>query len=164
MSTISLGGVVSQKGKAQYSWPPCTNQLRSTPLYIENIICLSLTKQATLMRRSTVLSLPIDVSSKQCLAKFLSANWFLTKRLGTFKVWQLVKCTFFGMLSLASISLTKHFQNSCLITFIKQISAKSSSWIIYICINTICKKSALLQPPKLPSTACNCMQLPATAT
>jgi hypothetical protein len=28
------------KGKAQYSWPPCTNQFRSTPFYIENIINL----------------------------------------------------------------------------------------------------------------------------
>jgi hypothetical protein len=26
------------KGKAQYSWPPCTNLFRSAPLYIENII------------------------------------------------------------------------------------------------------------------------------
>ncbi len=28
------------KGKAQYDWPPCTNQFRSAPLYIENIINL----------------------------------------------------------------------------------------------------------------------------
>jgi len=26
------------KGKAQYSWPPCTNLLRLAPFYIENII------------------------------------------------------------------------------------------------------------------------------
>ncbi len=29
------------KGKAQYSWPPCTNQFWSSPFYIENIINLS---------------------------------------------------------------------------------------------------------------------------
>ncbi len=28
------------KGKAQYGWPPCTNQFRSAPFYIENIINL----------------------------------------------------------------------------------------------------------------------------
>jgi hypothetical protein len=26
------------KGKAQYSWPPCTNLFRPAPFYIENII------------------------------------------------------------------------------------------------------------------------------
>jgi hypothetical protein len=26
------------KGKAQYGWPPSTNQFRSAPFYIENII------------------------------------------------------------------------------------------------------------------------------
>jgi hypothetical protein len=44
------------KGKAQYSWPPCTNLFRSAPFYIENII-YRFTKQATLIRRSTVLNL-----------------------------------------------------------------------------------------------------------
>ncbi len=48
---------VLPQGNAQYSWPPCTNEFRSAPLYIENSIYL-FTKQATLMRRSTVLSLP----------------------------------------------------------------------------------------------------------
>ncbi len=28
------------KGKAKYSWPPCTNQFRSAPYYFENIIYL----------------------------------------------------------------------------------------------------------------------------
>jgi len=28
------------KGKTQYGWPPCTNQFRSAPFYIENIINL----------------------------------------------------------------------------------------------------------------------------
>jgi len=45
------------KGKAPYGLPPCTNYFRSAPFYIEHIIYL-FTKQATLMRRSTVLSLP----------------------------------------------------------------------------------------------------------
>jgi hypothetical protein len=39
----------------QYSLPPCTNKFRSAPSYIENIFFI---KQPTLMRRSTVLSLP----------------------------------------------------------------------------------------------------------
>ncbi len=45
------------KGKAQYSWPPCTNLFRSAPFYIK-ILFPFFTKQATLMRRSIVLSLP----------------------------------------------------------------------------------------------------------
>ncbi len=28
------------KGKAQYGWPPCTNEFRSAPFYIESIIYL----------------------------------------------------------------------------------------------------------------------------
>ncbi len=28
------------KGKAEYSWPPCTNLFRLDPFYIENIIYL----------------------------------------------------------------------------------------------------------------------------
>jgi hypothetical protein len=28
------------KGKAKYGWPPCTNQFRSDPFNIENIINL----------------------------------------------------------------------------------------------------------------------------
>jgi len=56
---ISVGREVLLKGKSQYGWPPCINQFRSAPFYIENIINLFYnTKQATLMRRSTVLSLP----------------------------------------------------------------------------------------------------------
>ncbi len=46
------------KGKAQYSWPPCINQFRSAP-FILKILLTSSTKQATLMGRSTVLSLPL---------------------------------------------------------------------------------------------------------
>ncbi len=42
--TIKLFVVVTrevfQKGKAQYGRPPCTNQYRSGPFYIENIIDL----------------------------------------------------------------------------------------------------------------------------
>jgi hypothetical protein len=37
----TLIGLVKEtllKGKAQYSWPPCTNLFRSAPFYIENII------------------------------------------------------------------------------------------------------------------------------
>ncbi len=54
---ISSTREVLLKGKAQYSWPPCTkwfNQL----LFILQILFTFFTKQATLMRRSTVLSLP----------------------------------------------------------------------------------------------------------
>jgi len=47
------------KGKTQYSWPPCTNEFKSSHFYIENIFSF-FTKQATLLRRSTVLSLSIS--------------------------------------------------------------------------------------------------------
>ncbi len=43
------------KGKAQYGWPPYINWFRSAHFYNANIIT-SVSKQATLMRRSTVLS------------------------------------------------------------------------------------------------------------
>ncbi len=56
---VCIGREVLLKGKAQYGWPACTNYFRSAPLYIEIIIYL-FTKQATLVRRSTVLSLPFS--------------------------------------------------------------------------------------------------------
>jgi hypothetical protein len=47
---------VLQKGKAQYSWPPVLANLDQ--LFFElKILFTSFTKGATLMRRSTVLSL-----------------------------------------------------------------------------------------------------------
>jgi hypothetical protein len=50
-----MQGILTE-GKAQYDWPPCT-KFRSSHFDIENIIYL-FTKQANLVRRSTVLSLP----------------------------------------------------------------------------------------------------------
>ncbi len=44
--------------KAQYNSPPCSHQFRSAALDIPNIIYFY-TKQATLMRRSTIVSLPL---------------------------------------------------------------------------------------------------------
>ncbi len=46
------------KGKFQYSWPPCTYWFRSATFDITNIIYF-FTKQATLIRRPTVLSPPL---------------------------------------------------------------------------------------------------------
>jgi hypothetical protein len=37
---VRLSREVLLKGKAQYGWPPCTNQSISAPFYIENIINL----------------------------------------------------------------------------------------------------------------------------
>ncbi len=48
------------KGKAQYSWPPRINSFRLAAFDIENIIYF-LTKQASLMRMSTVLSLSLQL-------------------------------------------------------------------------------------------------------
>jgi hypothetical protein len=48
------------KGKTQYNWPPYTNKFRLAAFAIENIIYF-LTKRATLMRRSAVLSLPLKL-------------------------------------------------------------------------------------------------------
>ncbi len=56
-SIKTISREVLLKGKAHHSWPPCTNLFRWAPLYIQNIILLFY-KTATLMRRSTVLSLP----------------------------------------------------------------------------------------------------------
>jgi hypothetical protein len=47
-------------GKAQYGSPPDTNLSGSAPFYIENTIYL-VAKSDTLIRRSTVLSLPPQV-------------------------------------------------------------------------------------------------------
>jgi len=56
------------KVKAQYSWPPCTNLFISS-IDIANIIYILLNMLgATLMRRSTVLSLPICKCSQLCLS------------------------------------------------------------------------------------------------
>ncbi len=52
----------AMKGKDQYSWPPCTS-IRSAALDIIAQIIFFFTKQVTLMRRSTVLSLHPSVSS-----------------------------------------------------------------------------------------------------
>jgi hypothetical protein len=46
------------KGKAQYGWPPCINKFRSAHFHVERII-YNCCKTSYLMRRSTVLSLPI---------------------------------------------------------------------------------------------------------
>jgi hypothetical protein len=48
------------KGKTQYSWPPCTSLFRWAPFKLK-IMFMFLTKQATLMRRSTVQSLPLQL-------------------------------------------------------------------------------------------------------
>ncbi len=56
-----------------YSLPPCTNQIRSAPFYIENIIHF-FTKQAILMRRSTVLSLPFHLVFPGVPDKFIRAS------------------------------------------------------------------------------------------
>ncbi len=71
------------KGKAQYSWPPCTNQFRSQPFHIENISYF-FTKQTTLMRRSIVLSLPLQLmfpdqgnSTRERQASICSSNKIL---------------------------------------------------------------------------------------
>ncbi len=63
------------KGKAQYSWPPCTNKFRTDTFDNANIIYFS-TKQATLMRRSTVLSLPLQKEFLVCdYALQLCQDW-----------------------------------------------------------------------------------------
>ena len=36
----NVSNEVLLKEKVQYGWPPCTNQFRSAPFYIENIIHL----------------------------------------------------------------------------------------------------------------------------
>ncbi len=51
------------KGKAQYSWPPCINQFRSAPFYIENIINLFyktsyLNKEVNCTEPSPLISIP----------------------------------------------------------------------------------------------------------
>ncbi len=49
------------KGKAQYHWLPCNNQLRSAE-FILKILLTFVTKQANLLRGSTVLCFPPPVS------------------------------------------------------------------------------------------------------
>ncbi len=48
------------KAKAQYSWPSCIVQLRSVPFENANILYY-FTKPSSLMRRSTVVSLPLQL-------------------------------------------------------------------------------------------------------
>jgi len=48
------------KGKAQYGWPPFITSLDQA-LFILNMLFTYVTKQATLMWRSTVLSFPLSI-------------------------------------------------------------------------------------------------------
>ncbi len=63
-NNIRITREVLLKGKAHYSWPLCTNQFRSAPIYD------FFTKQVTSMRRSTVLTLPphlvFPANTKNC--------------------------------------------------------------------------------------------------
>ncbi len=59
-AVIGYGREPLLKGMAQYSSPPCTNWFKSAAFDIANIIYF-LTKQDTLMRWSTVLSLPLQL-------------------------------------------------------------------------------------------------------
>ncbi len=69
VSTILFYRETLLKGKAQYSWPPCTNLFRLV------FIIYFLTKQATLKRRSTVLSLPFQL----VFPDFLYYNIFIKR-------------------------------------------------------------------------------------
>ncbi len=66
-----------QKGKAQYCWPPCTNEFWSSPFHTENITNIFFSKQAISMRSSTVLSLAPPYSLMlpgSCLGKRMFAR------------------------------------------------------------------------------------------
>jgi hypothetical protein len=54
-----------RKGKAQYSWPPFTNLIRSAAFDNTNIIYF-FTQQTTLMKGSTVQSLPLHLVFPYC--------------------------------------------------------------------------------------------------
>jgi hypothetical protein len=73
-SKLMFSGNAYWRGKAQYSWPPCTNKFR--PAFFENAkIIYFFTKQATLIRRSNVLSLSLRLAfpgSFQTFFHFLS--------------------------------------------------------------------------------------------
>ncbi len=78
------------KGTAQYSWPLCTNQCRSQPFHIENIVYL-FTKQATLMRRSIVLRLPLQLvfpGQSNSTRRGKPAVWVRTKFCSNFVPWK----------------------------------------------------------------------------
>ncbi len=81
------------KGKDQYRWPPCTNLFRSAPFDNANVYFF--TKQATLMRRSTVFNLPLQLVflekliSRELLKIFykLFKNFFLWHFLLSVRAW-----------------------------------------------------------------------------
>jgi hypothetical protein len=62
MPSVIMLSVVMMNVVSPYYWPPCTSYFRLTSFSIENIIYF-FTKQATLMMRSTVLSLPPQLVS-----------------------------------------------------------------------------------------------------
>jgi len=53
------------KGKDLYSWPPCTNKFRSV-IFILKLYFSFFTKHLILMRRSTVLNLPLQLGCPAC--------------------------------------------------------------------------------------------------
>ncbi len=58
------------KGKAQYSWPPYINLLRSAVFYWKYYLPF-FTKQVTLVRRSTVLRIPLQL---EFLGRWIKIN------------------------------------------------------------------------------------------
>ncbi len=70
VSTILFYRETLLKGKAQYSWLPCTNLFRLV------FIIYFLTKQATLKRRSTVQSLPLQLGFPDILYNIIFFKLF----------------------------------------------------------------------------------------
>jgi len=71
LSTILRLKNASLKGKAQYSWPPCS---KDRLLFMLKIFFTIYTKHAILMRRSTILSLPFQLVFSVPIKMLLSLN------------------------------------------------------------------------------------------
>ncbi len=66
--------VFPEKGHARYHWPPCTSKL-NLPLFLLKLYLCFFEKRASLMRRSSVLSLPLQLVF---LAYTILASSYLT--------------------------------------------------------------------------------------
>ncbi len=64
------------RGKAQYSWPPCTNQFRSAPFYIENVM--------DLFYKTSYLNEEVNCTKPSLL---VSIPWFYYHCFDTLVIW-----------------------------------------------------------------------------
>ncbi len=130
---ISCNGLCKEvllKGKAQYGWPPCTNQFRWAPFYIENVMYLFhksnyLNEVVNCTKPSPLVRLPWPVH--QLLPYFVSYSCKLFVAL-TSLLWIFVRTTYsHNKISKMVYCMHVHmqwFQNALLYWYVLGLNSK----------------------------------------